>query len=87
MINVRYKAKRIDNEQWIEGYLIAYDGIPYIIPQEEINATIDVDDTLHNCAAFEVDPTTVMLYMQMKDESNLWVNIKQLMKGWSENEV
>lgn len=63
------KAKRIDNGEWVEGYLIfSFTGIPYIV--QEYNHILEV------IQMYEVDISTICRCTGLKDKNErlIWEN-------------
>lgn len=64
-----FKAKRIKNGQWIEGYLIySFTGVPFIITE--------YDHILALVARDEIDPETICQCTGLKDKNGnlIWEN-------------
>lgn len=59
--NIKFKAKRIDDNTWVEGYFYSECGNAYIIEncQEE--------SMLNRNITYEVDPSTVCQYTGLAD--------------------
>lgn len=63
------KAKRIDNGEWVEGYLIfSFTGIPYIVQE--------YDHILEVMQMYEVDISTICRCTGLKDKNGklIWKN-------------
>lgn len=63
------KAKRIDNGEWVEGYLIfSFTGIPYIVQE--------YDHILEVMQMYEVDISTICQCTGLKDKRGklIWEN-------------
>ena len=63
------KAKRIDNGEWVEGYLIfSFTGIPYIVQE--------YDHILEVMQMYEVDISTICRCTGLKDKNDklIWEN-------------
>ena len=63
------KAKRIDNGEWVEGYLIfSFTGIPYIVQE--------YDHILEVIQMYEVDISTICRCTGLKDKNErlIWEN-------------
>jgi len=57
--DIRFKAKRLDNKQWVEGDLLhSYEGGAIIVP---------ITEEGEHGGAFSVDPSTVCQFTGAKD--------------------
>lgn len=65
--NIKFKAKRLDNGEWIEGEISHFENTIWIVP-------IDHKPFYSGCA--EVDPGTICMFTGLKDcEGNeIWEN-------------
>lgn len=59
--NIKFKAKRLDNNTWVEGYFYAECGNAYIIEDRNSESMLNRND------AHLVDPTTVCQFTGLKD--------------------
>lgn len=59
--NIKFKAKRLDNGKWVEGYFYAECGNAYIIEDRQSESMLN-----HNEAVL-VDPSTVCQYTGLAD--------------------
>ena len=59
--NINFKAKRLDNSKWVEGYFYAECGNTYIIENRQEESMLNRNIT------YEVDPSTVCQYTGLKD--------------------
>lgn len=59
--NIKFKAKRLDNGKWVEGYFYAECGNTYIIENRQKESMLNRNIT------YEVDPSTVCQYTGLKD--------------------
>ena len=69
MRDILFKAKRVDNGAWVEGYLFkSFTGVPYIMVQ--------FDHILNLCESYEVDENTICQYTGLTDENKdkIWEN-------------
>lgn len=59
--NIKFKAKRLDNNTWIEGYFYAECGNTYIIEDRQSESMLNRNE------AHQVDPSTVCQFTGLKD--------------------
>lgn len=59
--NIKFKAKRLDNGEWVEGYFYAECGNTYIIENRQ------KESKLNRNPAYQVDPSTVCQFTGLKD--------------------
>ena len=59
--NIKFKAKRLDNNTWVEGYFYAECGNTYIIEDRQS------ESMLYRNEAHQVDPSTVCQFTGLKD--------------------
>lgn len=59
--NIKFKAKRLDNGEWCEGYFYEENGNTYIIENRQ------KESMLNRNVTYEVDPSTVCQYTGLKD--------------------
>lgn len=59
--NIKFKAKRLDNNTWVEGYFYAECGNAYIIEDRQGESILNRNE------AHQVDPLTVCQFTGMKD--------------------
>lgn len=59
--NIKFKAKRLDNGKWVEGYFYAECGNTYIIEDRQSESMLNRND------AYQVDPSTVCQFTGLKD--------------------
>lgn len=59
--NIKFKAKRLDNGKWIEGYFYAECGNTYIIENHQEESMLNRNIT------YEVDPSTVCQFTGLTD--------------------
>lgn len=60
--NIKFKAKRLDNGEWVEGYFYKECGNTYIIEDRQ------KDSMLNRNEAVLVDPSTVCQFTGLKDK-------------------
>lgn len=63
MRQIKFKAKRLDNGKWVEGYFYAECGNTYIIEDRQ------KDSMLNRNEALLVDPSTVCQFTGLKDKN------------------
>lgn len=59
--NIKFKAKRLDNKEWVCGYFYEENGNTYIIEDRQ------KDSALNRNEAVLIDPTTVCQFTGLKD--------------------
>lgn len=66
--NIKFKAKRLDNGEWCEGYFYEENGNTYIIENRQ------KESMLNRNVTYEVDPSTVCQFTGLKDEdgTEIW---------------
>lgn len=69
------RGKRIDDEEWIEGYLVCKNDVDvgsesevFIVDKNEFSISSDWNGILHN-SIHQVDPKTVGQYTGLKDRN------------------
>lgn len=58
---IKFKAKRLDNNTWVEGYFYAECGNTYIIEDRQSESMLNRNE------AHQVDPSTVCQFTGLKD--------------------
>lgn len=61
MRKIKFKAKRLDNGEWCEGYFYEENGNTYIIENRQKESMLNRNVTHH------VDPSTVCQFVGLKD--------------------
>ena len=59
--NIKFKAKRLDNGEWVYGYFYEENGNTYIIENRQ------KESKLNRNPAYQVDPSTVCQFTGLKD--------------------
>lgn len=59
--NIKFKAKRLDNGEWCEGYFYEENGNTYIIENRQKESKLNRNIT------YQVDPSTVCQFTGLKD--------------------
>lgn len=59
--NIKFKAKRPDNGEWVCGYFYQENDNTYIVEDRQ------KESLLNRNAAYEVDPSTVCMFTGLKD--------------------
>ena len=65
---IKFKAKRLDNGEWCEGYFYEENGNTYIIENRQ------KESMLNRNVTYEVDPSTVCQFTGLKDSkgNEIW---------------
>lgn len=58
---IKFKAKRLDNGEWCEGYFYEENGNTYIIENRQ------KESMLNRNVTYEVDPSTICQFTELKD--------------------
>lgn len=61
--NIKFKAKRLDNNTWVEGYFYAECGNAYIIENRQKKSKLNRNLT------YQVDPSTVCQFTGLTDKN------------------
>lgn len=59
--NIKFKAKRLDNGKWVEGYFYTECGNAYIIENRQ------KESKLNRNLSYQIDPSTVCQFTGLKD--------------------
>ena len=59
--NIKFKAKRLDNKEWVCGYFYEENGNTYIIEDRQ------KDSALNRNEAVLIDPSTVCMFTGLRD--------------------
>ena len=62
---IKFKAKRLDNNTWVEGYFYAECGNTYIIEDRQSESMLNRNE------AHQVDPSTVCQFTGLKDKNGV----------------
>ena len=65
--NIKFKAKRIEDNSWVEGYFYAECGNTYIIKDRQSESMLNRNE------AHQVDPSTVCMFTGLKDKNGVEV--------------
>ena len=65
--NIKFKAKRIDNNTWVEGYFYSECGNSYIIENRQ------KESMLNRNVTYKVDPSTVCQFTGLKDRVGMYI--------------
>lgn len=59
--NIKFKAKRLDNGKWVEGYFYTECGNAYIVENRQGESMLNRNE------AHQVDPLTVCMFTGLTD--------------------
>lgn len=78
--NIKFRAKRLDNGEWCEGYFYEENGNTYIIENRQ------KESMLNRNVTYEVDPSTVCQFTGLKDRNGVEVFENDIVKtvDWEE---
>ena len=65
--NIKFKAKRLDNGEWIKGYFYEENDNTYIIENRQ------KESKLNRNLTYQVDPSTVCMFTGLKDKNGVEV--------------
>lgn len=60
--DIKFKAKRLDNNTWVEGYFYVECGNTYIIEDRQSESMLNRNE------AYQVDPSTVCMFTGLTDK-------------------
>ena len=63
--DIKFKAKRLDNGKWVEGYFYGECGNTYIIEDRQSESMLNRNE------AHQVDPSTVCMFTGLKDKNDV----------------
>lgn len=85
MRKILFRGKRLDNGEWVDGCLAAYDLICQNYPEDTSNATGDYYGQTPYVGFVEVDPETVGQFTGLTDKNGKRIFRVTLLKLTTEN--
>lgn len=79
--NIKFKAKRLDNNTWVEGYFYVECGNTYIIEDRQS------ESMLYRNEAHQVDPSTVCQFTGLRDTNDVPIFEGDIINFGGEGEV
>lgn len=79
--NIKFKAKRLDNNTWVEGYFYAECGNTYIIEDRQSESMLNRNE------AHQVAPSTVCQFTGLKDTNDVPIFEGNIIDFGGEGEV
>lgn len=73
--NIKFKAKRLDNGEWCEGYFYEENGNTYIIENRQ------KESMLNRNVTYEVDPSTICQFTGLIDMNGVEVYENDIVKA------
>lgn len=74
-----YRGKRIDNREWVEGFLFMVNDVPYILPHHKTGQPIHEDNLLKTVV--EVLEDTICQCTGLKDKNGKLIWENDMVKG------